>query len=462
MITVSDADAHNHTRGGESSEPPNSDLRFAKLTELVFVNNQLAQLSKQLLCLFPALVACSFAHNQLTAIEPGSFACNADLRQLNLNHNRLHRVHRHTFNAIATLRSLSLRHNRIERVDDYAFANLAALDSLDLTSNRLTALGEHTFDGLRSLRELLLSNNPLKSIDAHAFRYVALASPMLRRLDIVSDVADDDAGWFVFDDADLCLLGYFTCRVALNFNTDQRCNCFSRLASSLFQDNQVAGDNGDGDKSPCVFQQSTLVDADVDELADAHRSRFTVKTSLGFRMAADHHRRLDDLDDETLGESCRQKAYEACFASLNDSSRQQLAAHNSCLFNAVSPPPRGGGEDTTTTTTATTTTVPSEKAAVAAATEKTPLVSSSSSSSSKQGQRATTSVVVVADLNLAQLVSDLRQHPIMFVLAALGVLSVSSCLISIYLFARRRRYTIVYHPTKMSPYPTAATNASDS
>ena len=203
-------------------------LKVDKLAELHLKNSGIKKLSKKMLGIFGSLRVLNLAQNSIDRIDDDTFVNNIVLEELNLERNSMKKLTPFV-STLEKLTVLNLKDNQIASIDDNTFYNMKALRVLDLTRNQIHTLNEKTFVGLQSLRELILSYNPLRKLDVNSFRYLALNSP-LSRLDLISNT---ESNWFVFDDADICLLAHFKCETQINIDLDQRCNCFVKYINEI-------------------------------------------------------------------------------------------------------------------------------------------------------------------------------------------------------------------------------------
>jgi Leucine-rich repeat (LRR) protein len=330
-----------------------------KLAELVLKNDGIRQLRKTLIALFPNLKRLSLEQNKIEQIDADAFSMNPQLSELSLGRNRLRSVKRGTFKPLAArLTRLALNENAFESLDDFGFDTLGKLEYLDLTRNRLSTLGESTFKGLTSLRELYLSYNPIKRIEPNAFRTFSIDAPKFARLDLISNAEQD---WFVFDDADVCLLAHFRCETQIHIDIDQRCNCFVKYVNEIGQSkmytSQLEHGADDPDKDSAWFKPCSVHAHTHGGTGETHESAQRQKGELAFyeEHGVNEYRHsrdpaaLDKSAFEAFGQNkmvCSKIDLNKCFASMSDEERRLSCLHNKFSLagsSASSSVTNGGG-----------------------------------------------------------------------------------------------------------------------
>jgi hypothetical protein len=322
-----------------------------KLVELVLKNDGIRQLRKALISLFPNLKRLSLEQNKIEQIDVDAFSMNPHLSEVSLGRNRLRSVKRGTFKPLASrLTRLALNENALESLDDLGFESLAKLEYLDLTRNRLSALGEGTFKGLTGLRELYLSYNPIKRIEPNTFKTLSIDAPKFARLDLISNAEQD---WFVFDDADVCLLAYFRCETQIHIDIDQRCNCFVKYVNEIGQSkmytSQLEHGPDDLDKDSTWFKPCSghTHSHATPAAAETHESAQRLKGELAFyeEHGVNEYRHsrdpavLDKSAFEAFGQNkmvCSKIDLNKCFAGMSDEERRLSCLHNKFSLSSTS------------------------------------------------------------------------------------------------------------------------------
>ena len=299
----------------------NKNLSYENLNEFIFRNNGMRLINNNILQIFPKVSRLDLSQNEIEKIETNAFSLPLDnnLSELYLERNKIKSLDKHLFDSLGQLKLLNLKENRIDYLDDLTFKSLVKLESLDLSRNKLTTLTEQTFAGLVNLKELFLSYNPLKNIDTNTFKYLALHSS-LNRLEIISNT---DSDWFVFDDADICLLAYFKCGTKIQIDYEQNCNCFVKYSNLIGQENaDAAPDTSDTAWfKPCSIEY---------KLMNKQESRY-IHEEL---------ERGEEIQRMVYKSECSKSSLQQCFSrqierELDLEGNDDHLFNKSCLFNRV-------------------------------------------------------------------------------------------------------------------------------
>ena len=265
-------------------------------------------INAKLFRMFPGLKRLDLSQNEIELVETDAFRPPEDnrLAELYLERNKIKSLDEHVFDSLIHLKHLNLKENRLSFVADLTFQSLASLESLDLSRNKLTTLTELTFAGLASLQELYLSYNPLKYIDTDTFSFLGAHSP-LSRLEIISNT---DSDWFVFDDADICMLTNFKCGTQIHIDYEQNCNCFVKYSHLIGQEADITGSDSAWFK-PCSLdalkfasRQENRYDKGDDEYEDQKLAKFECGKSQLQACFSKHLDRDLDSDDHLFNKSC--------------------------------------------------------------------------------------------------------------------------------------------------------------
>ena len=138
------------------------------LTLLDVSENQLSEITNQMLSAFHHMVDLKMKNNEIVTIADGAFVSNEELRDVDLSGNLLTRAHQGTLRGLWKVIHLDLSNNNLAHIDG-AFAGMSELSRLDLSNNAITKITQFTFRDLTNLRYLHLAGNNIAEINQRAF-----------------------------------------------------------------------------------------------------------------------------------------------------------------------------------------------------------------------------------------------------------------------------------------------------
>lgn len=159
------------------------------LLQLHLSNNQLQNLSTNLLWPVPRLQVLDLTRNAITELPPGLFELSAALHTLVVKENRLQQLEASSLRGLCALEHLDLSENQLRELPSGLLANLTRLRILDVSANHLEALPPDLLRGPQQLERLHLEGNRLRVLGKMALapqphlRYLFLGDNQLQEVE---------------------------------------------------------------------------------------------------------------------------------------------------------------------------------------------------------------------------------------------------------------------------------------
>ena len=143
--------------------------RLPMLLELIFEQNQIAQVYPEALANCGALWNLRLSNNQIIQVDPQAFKGCPSLQVLYLSDNLITQIHPQTFAGCGALTHLALQGNQITQIHTQTFARCGALTHLALENNQISQIHPEAFAGCGALTHLSLQGNRITQVDPEAF-----------------------------------------------------------------------------------------------------------------------------------------------------------------------------------------------------------------------------------------------------------------------------------------------------
>ena len=155
------------------------DLRTFKLpaviTEAHLIDNNIGEISSDILQQFEGLTALHITFNKLKIIPADTFKNFRKLETLVLNDNELNYLDRSCFRGLKNLLHLEIQRNKLLRLPVGVFNELRSIQSIRLQSNELQVIPNNVFTPLKSLQDLFVTTNKLSEIGDKAFQHLTMS-----------------------------------------------------------------------------------------------------------------------------------------------------------------------------------------------------------------------------------------------------------------------------------------------
>lgn len=151
------------------------DLRIpSSISELRLIDNDIAEISADILRNFVNLTSLEISQNLITNIPENTFIKYKFLKTLKLKGNKIDTISRNSFAGLKNLKKLDLGNNELKVLTPTVFSELQSVQEIKLIYNKIQTVPNGAFTSLKELKDLFLTHNNVSSLGDRAFQNLTM------------------------------------------------------------------------------------------------------------------------------------------------------------------------------------------------------------------------------------------------------------------------------------------------
>ncbi len=143
--------------------------KLSKLKNILFSDNQIKELPRNIFNELVNLERIHFGNNQIKEIHTNLFNGLAKLKEIDFSLNNIKEIDPNIFEGLVNLEKIAFSNNQISEIDPNLFTKLAQLKEIDFSFNNIKKIDQNQFNGLCKLQKIVFLKNQIKEVHQNQF-----------------------------------------------------------------------------------------------------------------------------------------------------------------------------------------------------------------------------------------------------------------------------------------------------